>query len=186
MYDRVRQAIAEGRALTCRYESVDDGKAIKAKRDQEFVFKPYALFFSQRAWYTVGHHSGRDALRCLKLNRFTDVAATKLKYTIPKDFTLTDHLGKAWRMIRGGTTHDVEVRFDANFAETIADTAWHATQQIDYHDDGSITFRCEVDGLDEIVWWVLSMGPHCQVMKPKALRDRVVALAQQVVDRYRA
>lgn len=38
-------------------------------------------------------------------------------------------------------------------------------------------FRCKVDGLDEIVWWILSMGPHCVVNKPPELADRVGELA---------
>jgi predicted DNA-binding transcriptional regulator YafY len=56
---------------------------------------------------------------------------------------------------------------------------------VDWHDDGSITFRCKVDGLDEIVWWVLSMGPHCTVVHPKELADRVCQLAEQTLQRYR-
>jgi len=76
-------------------------------------------------------------------------------------------------MIRGGKTYKVEIWFDPTFAETIADTHWHPTQEVQWNEDGSTLFRCTVDGLDEIVWWVLSMGPHCVVKKPKALVDRV-------------
>jgi hypothetical protein len=52
------------------------------------------------------------------------------------------------------------------FAETIADTHWHSTQQIEWLEDKSIRFQCQVDGLEEIVWWVLSMGPYYQVESP--------------------
>ena len=55
---------------------------------------------------------------------------------------------------------------------------------MDWHEDGSIAFRCTVDGLDEIVWWVLSMGPHCRVVKPAELAEWVVTLAGQVVAGY--
>ena len=143
-----------------------------------------ALLFSQRAWYAVGHHGGRDAVRQLKLNRFTLIEPTDKPYTVPEDFSIEKHLGYAWRMIRGQQRHDVRLRFDAAFAETIADTRWHATQQIDWHDDGSITFCCQVDGLDEIVWWVLSMGPHCVVEAPDELAERVRSLAADVVANY--
>lgn len=66
-------------------------------------------------------------------------------------------------MIRGKKAYKVELVFDAAFAETISDTHWHRTQQVDWQDDDSIVFRCKVDGLDEIVWWIMSMGPHCTV-----------------------
>ena len=50
--------------------------------------------------------------------------------------------------------------------------------------EASITFRCKVDGLEEIVWWILSMGPHCTVKKPKELADQVRTLAGGIVAQY--
>ncbi len=124
-------------------------------------------------------------MRKLKLNRFSRIELTDRPYAIPEDFTLDDHLGQAWRMIRGDQRYDVELWFDADFAENVSDTHWHPTQEIDWHDDGSITFRCSVDGLDEIVWWVLSMGPHCTVRQPAELATQVRELAERTAANYR-
>ncbi len=179
VYERVRAAIVSRRALRCQYDSV-----AKTKKDEVFLLRPYALFFQQRAWYVVGYHDGRREVRSLKLNRFTDVEDTDKSYEVPASFSLKKHLGNAWRMIRGAKSFDVKLHFDAEFAETIADTHWHDTQQVEWHDDGSITFRCKVDGLDEIVWWVLSMGPHCRVEEPKDLARRVLELAEGMVRQY--
>jgi len=66
VFRHVRDAIRCRRALRCRYESVNSG----AESD-EFLFRPYALSFDQRAWYAIGHHDGRGEVRRLKLNRFT-------------------------------------------------------------------------------------------------------------------
>lgn len=183
VYDRVRNAINSRRALECSYESI-------ANRDQNdgdpevFRFEPYRLFFDQRAWYAVGFHHGRDEVRCLRLNRFSKVTPTDKAYAIPDDFSMADRLGKAWRMIRGDMTYKVELHFDSEFADTLACTHWHQTQTIQWLADNSILFRCEVDGLDEIVWWVLSMGPHCVVKQPPELVERVKELAARVVAHY--
>ena len=182
VYERVRDAIARRRALRCVYESASSG--VSGGDPEVFEFEPYALFFSVRAWYAIGRHGGRKGVRSLKLSRFTRVEPTERPYAIPKTFSLEKHLGNAWRMIRGDETHDVEVWFDPSFAPTIADTRWHATQDIEEHEDGSATFRCTVDGLDEIVWWVVSMGPHCRVIKPAALAERVRAIASDMVRLY--
>lgn len=169
VYDMVRTALAERRSLVCRYDSLNPG----SNGHEEFDFDPYALFFSVRAWYVVGWHHGRGAVRTLKLNRFTKVHPTQRTYTIPHDFTIDHHLGNAWRMMRGDRDYEVALRFDASFAETISDTTWHPTQEIENLPGGGVIFRCTVSGLDEIVWWVLSMGPHCEVLEPVELRDRV-------------
>jgi predicted DNA-binding transcriptional regulator YafY len=187
VYETVREALADRKVLSCDYEAVSsggNGRGNGGKESGVFQFRPYALFFSQRAWYAVGHHSSRNAVRCLKLNRFVRCRLTQEKYEIPKSFSMSRHLGNAWRMIRGETTYDIELQFDGEFAETVSDTHWHQTQEIEWNDDGSILFRCRVDGLEEIVWWILSMGPHCKVRRPQELADRVRSLAGEMVRQY--
>ncbi len=184
VYSKVRRAIGQRVALRCTYESASGAKSKPSKSSKPFTLKPYALLFSQRAWYVVGHHSSHDAVRSLKLNRFTQIDLTTTHYEAPKSFTVDKHLGLAWRMIRGDERHEIELRFDAGFADTVSDTHWHSTQDVEHHDDGSITFRCTVDGLDEIVWWILGMGPACKVLKPTTLADRVKQLADGIVGNY--
>lgn len=181
VYDKVRAAIASRTALQCVYESV------RSESDGEtFLFEPYALFFGVRAWYAVGRHDGRDAIRSLKLSRFAVVQHTETAYEIPDGFSIDEHLGNAWRMIRGDEEHAVELRFDASFGPTIVDTVWHKTQEWEEHADGSATLRFRVHGLDEIVWWVLGMGPHCEVLAPEELRERVRDLAARTAALYPA
>lgn len=183
VYEQVRDAVSRRRVLKCTYDPTTSPRRSLAKREK-FEFRPYTLLFSQRAWYAVGHHSGRRAIRKLKLNRFTHLELTGKPYAIPDDFSIERELGDAWRMIGGDKTYQVRLWFDPEFAETIADTHWHRTQHITWHDDGSIHFECRVDGLDEIVWWVLSMGPYCRVEKPRALAGRVRRLSSKVADLY--
>jgi predicted DNA-binding transcriptional regulator YafY len=179
VYDRIREAIATKRALVCSYESLSGGSP-----DEIFDFEPYTLFFCVRTWYAIGFHSGRDAVRCLRLNRFTKVTPTERPYEIPDSFSLESHLGNAWRMIRGDTEYDVELRFSPEFAQTVSDTRWRPNQSLEFHQDGSVTLKFRVAGLAEIVWWVLSYGPHCVVVEPPMLRDRVSELARRTFELY--
>lgn len=54
-------------------------------------------------------------------------------------------------MIPGDTRYEVEIEVDPVFAENMADTHWHRTQRIEQHPDGSLLFRCTVDGLEGYV-----------------------------------
>jgi predicted DNA-binding transcriptional regulator YafY len=182
VYQQIRSALSHRTALRCSYDSLSGDSA--RRNDKTFRFDPYTLFFGQRAWYVVGHHHGHKEVRCLKLNRFTKIQLTDQQFDIPDDFTLEQHLGNAWRMIRGKKSFDVELWFDPQFAETIADTHWHRTQEVCWNDDGSITFRCRVDGLEEIVWWILSNGPHCMVKSPPELVQQVKSLGSAIVKNY--
>jgi len=179
VFDRMTFAISQRKALICRYESIDGTAA-----SELFDFEPYTLLFSVRAWYAIGYHSGRESIRCLKLNRFTRVSRSERTYTVPDDFSLEGYLGNAWRMIRGEEDHEVVLEFTPSFAQTVSDTRWHHTQQVEFRNDGSAVFRCRVSGLDEIVWWVLSHGPYCRVVKPPQLQARVLELAKKTAALY--
>ncbi|HVT89156.1 MAG TPA: WYL domain-containing protein [Tepidisphaeraceae bacterium] len=185
VYDQVRAAIAQRRMLRCKYEPAKTHLAGKNGDDEAFDLHPYALWYCQRAWYVVGHHSGRGAIRRLKLNRFTLIRATDRPFAIPDDFNLHADLGNAWRMIRGDKSYQIAIRFDREFADTASETRWHPTQQEEWdHAAGSVTLRFTVDGLDEIVWWVLGYGPGATVLEPPELIQRVKQLAREKVKRY--
>lgn len=183
IYTRVRQAISDRRALQCEYESLSR----KANGDSgKFRFDPYGLYFGQRAWYTVGLHHGRGEVRTLKLARFIECKSIDKPYRIPDDFSLDNHFGQAWRMMPSGTRaiYEIQLHFTPTVAETVADTHWHDSQQFDWRDDGSIDMHFRVDGLEEIVWWILSYGPHCRVIKPAELAERVRELSARTTNLY--
>jgi predicted DNA-binding transcriptional regulator YafY len=181
IYTRVRQAITDKRALQCEYES----QSRKPNGDSgKFRFDPYGLYFGQRAWYAVGFHHGRGEIRTLKLARFVDCQPSDKPYFIPDDFSLDRHFGQAWRMMPSGKLYDIWLHFDAKMAETVADTHWHDSQDETWNDDGSIEMHFRADGLEEIIWWILSYGPHCRVIEPPELVDRVRQLQKSASDQY--
>lgn len=190
VYDDVRAAIATRRILLCTYDPAKktkdcDDNDPRTHAGCEFELRPYALWFCQRAWYVVGHHGERGEVRRLKLNRFTSIRVTDRPFAIPDDFDLHADLGNAWRMIRGDVTYDVAVRFDPHFADSASETRWHPTQEEEWdHAAGTVTLRFTVDGLDEIVWWVLGYGPGATVLEPPELADKVSNLARATAERY--
>lgn len=173
IFEQIRRAIAGGVVLRCKYKSVsgDSGGRL-------FEFEPYALWYGVRAWYAIGKHRRRGEIVSLKLRRFRMAQPSSETFTRPATFSVEDFLGNAWQMIPGDREYDVELVFDAAFGETISDTIWHRTQRLTRHDDGSVTANFRVSGLDEITWWVLSMGRHCRVVRPSELRARVKQEAQ--------
>jgi predicted DNA-binding transcriptional regulator YafY len=179
----VRRALCERRALVCRYEKAG---ADTQSDPEEFDFEPYAVWFSVRTWYVVGLHGGRGELRTLRIDRFISAQETSRPIEIPEDFRLSDHLGNAWRMIRGTPEADVVIRFDRTFAETVTATQWHHTQNFTNEPDGGCLMHFRVAGFDEIAWWILSMGPHCEVIEPPELRAFVQDLAARTAALYGA
>ena len=176
-FETLRRAIAQRRKVRCSY---DGGKNARTP----FLFRPYALFFGQRAWYVVGHSEAAGAERSLKLNRLKEVTPTDRPFMIPDGWSLEQSLGCAWRMMRGGRRHHVVIRFDKEVGRNVSDTLWHPTQKVSADSDGSCRFECEVDGLDEIVWWVLGYGPHATVVEPAELSEMAQTLSFETCALY--
>lgn len=181
VYDRVQEAIKLQRVLECEYESARKGDDAA----EPFRFEPYALFFGIRAWYAVGRHSRHKEIRTLKLSRFGRVRLVEQRYSIPSGFSMEKHLGNAWGMVKGKDSHAITVEFSGPMQETVAETRWHRTQVTEFDAEAGVTrMHFTVDGLDEIVWWVLGMGPGCKVIKPQILADRVRELALATAAQY--
>lgn len=182
------RAIADGHALRCEYDS-NGSRTRERVKCEPFRFDPYELYFGQRAWYVVGLHHRHGEVRTLKLSRFNRIEPSDQSYAIPDDFSLQQYLGQAWRMIRkpNDKRHHIRIHFDAKVAETVEETNWHATQKLHArHDDGAVTFDFEIDGLDEIAYWVLGYGPHCEVLHPPELREKVADMLNQAARRYKS
>jgi predicted DNA-binding transcriptional regulator YafY len=184
VYDEILSAIANKRALICTYDAPASSLSNTAEKEAEFDFRPYALWYCQRAFYAVGLHGGRGEIRRLKLNRFTSVIPTDRPYHIPDNFDPRHDLGLAWRMIRGDQRHRVVVRFEPDFSDNASETRWHSTQEEQWDDDGRVTLTFTVDGLEEIVWWVLGYGPGATELEPPELIERVRELARATANRY--
>jgi predicted DNA-binding transcriptional regulator YafY len=72
----------------------------------------------------------------------------------------------------GCVTRSIE--FSADAAELVAETVWHKTQRVKRHDDGRATVSFTIDGLDEIVWWVLGWSGRAKVIAPLKLCQLVI------------
>ena len=103
---------------------------------------------------------------------------------VPDAFDLKTYFGNAWAVYRGEQSYEVEVLFTAEAAATVLEVVWHHTQKARKNKDGSVTLTFQVDGLNEIVRWVLGWGNRVKVIKPAALRDLVVELLKKTMNAY--
>lgn len=164
--------------------AADTTRTGKAKRLETVELEPFALVFARRSWYLVARKVQTSQVRLYKLARFKHVTPTMRRFVMPKDFTVDDHLGDAWELVRGtgAQAAKVELVFDPEFATVIGDTRWHRSQQLTVLADGSLRFQARVAGTQEILWWVLGMGSHVRVVSPpelvKAVREETARMAR--------
>ncbi len=167
-YELLIKALKERRPVRILYVSLTEWKEIST------LLSPYRVLFNRRSWYVIGRSSLHRAVRTFNIGRIRKAALLDKQYRIPSRFNLERYLGNAWNLIREpGKHYEVVVRFQAMVATNVAEVQWHKTQRIVLGDDGTIDFHVTVDGLSEIVWWILGYGDQAEVLKPTELRDEI-------------
>lgn len=167
MIRTIQRALLERKQLSGTYESPYEDSPVKLK------LHPYRLCLIKNAWYLVGQNTQDNDVRTLRVVRFKSLRAIDSAALIPSDFDLRSYFGNAWAVFRGNTTFEIEVRFISAAAKVVTETAWHPTQRITRHKDGSVSLHFRVDGLDEIENWILSWTGRVAVVAPVELRDRI-------------
>jgi len=174
-FAQLQNAIAKKRKVTILYRSLFEGKVINVD------LCPYHLLYSQQAWYVLGLSSLHKSIRTFKLNRIKELKILDKCFLGGEDFDLYDYLGKAWSMIPEGRIYNIKLRFLPKVAENVTEVQWHITQKVTHNSDGSATVEFRVNGLGEITWWVLGYGDQVQVLAPKALRNKVLQAAKNMI-----
>ncbi len=169
----VQRALVQHKQISGHYESPYESAPVKLK------LHPYRLCLIKNAWYVIGKQSHDAAPRTYRMARFKSLRMIDEAAIIPEDFDLKEYFGNAWGVFRGDQTYDIGIWFTPEASKIVTETIWHHTQQMTRHKDGSVTLCFRVDGLDEIVNWLLSWTGRCRILQPAELRSRVIAKLQQ-------
>ncbi len=137
------------------------------------LLHPIRLCLLKQAWYLIARPDGTDHPVTYRVARFRSLRRLDLRSDVPDEFDLRAYFGDAWAVFRGKPSYDVELRFLPPAAPLVQETTWHHTQRIRQGADGSVTLEFRVDGLEEIVWWVLGWSGTVEVVRPAELREMV-------------
>jgi predicted DNA-binding transcriptional regulator YafY len=174
----LQRCITGHRRLYVCYDSFQEGKRI------DVTLRPYRLAFIRRGWYVIGYAEEFGEVRTFKVERIDRVREDDRRFPPDPRFSLEDYFGNAWQMIRGDRRYHVRVKFLPKVAGNVEEVLWHKTQTTQRLDDDALLFEVDVDGLEEISWWVLGYGDQAVVLDPPELRAIVVERARGMLERY--
>jgi len=174
----LQSALARRRKIHVRYDSLLDRAVL------DLVLHPYRLAYIHRAWYLIGRNDEDREYRTYKVERFLQLQILAQGFRADPEFNLERYFGNAWLMIRGDRPYHVRIRFLPKVAGNIEEVVWHKTQRTSFAPDGSLIFEVDVDGLDEISWWVLGYGDQAIVLDPPELRMRILGHARSMTAHY--
>lgn len=171
----VQWALIQKKQVTGQYQSPYEDKPVK------LTLHPYRLCLVKSAWYLIGRMPQESEPRTYRIVRFKTLRMLDDPATIPDDFSLKAYLGNAWSVYRGEQSYHIELLFSKEAAEVVTETVWHHTQKVQRNSDGTVTMTFTVDGLNEVVRWVLGWAGRAKVIQPQELRQLVLSQHRQAI-----
>ena len=168
MLKTIQWALIERRQLAGVYKTPYQDQPV------ELTLHPLRLCLTGQAWYLIAQPVAREVPKTYRVMRFQRVRMLDAAAEVPEQFDLDGYFGNAWNVFRGETSYDVEIEFTPDAAEIVTETVWHKTQRVQRQPDGGVRLMFKVDGLDEILWWVLGWSGRAKVHAPEELREMVV------------
>lgn len=175
---RLQSAMADKRRVALRYDSY------KEKKEIDTVVDPYRILFRNRGWYLIGRSSRERQVLTFKIERILEMRVAEERFRPDAKFRLETYFGNAWSMKRGAVRHHVEVQFSSMVAGNVEEVNWHSTQRTRRRSDGTLIFEADVDGIDEISWWILGYGDQAVVSEPEELRELIASHARNTTRLY--
>jgi predicted DNA-binding transcriptional regulator YafY len=165
---KLQQALIQRKQIKGSYSSPYEDNTVSLD------LNPIRLCLIKNAWYLVGTPVDADEPRTYRVARFHTLEVCDAPADIPEDFDIRAYFGNAWAVYRGSETFDIRVRFLSDAARIVTETQWHATQEVEENDDGSVVLSFQIDGLEEICNWLLAWAGRAEALEPPQLRAMVV------------
>jgi predicted DNA-binding transcriptional regulator YafY len=174
VYDTILNALSLRRQVRIWYREAAESTEETTK------LSVYRLVLARGVWFIVGRSTFHRQVCVFRIPWIERATLTNDPDAIPPRFNLERFLGMAWGMQRGKDRYEVSLRFSSRVAPQIRDTLWHRSQRLAELPDRRIDLHLVVDGLDEILEWVLGFGDQVEVLAPGVLRDRISQIAARV------
>lgn len=140
---------------------------------------PYLIYLCRGNPYLISYCWLRQAIRWFRIDRIQAIKVLDTTFEIDPGFDRKHYFDKIFQFEVGGEPQDVAIWFHSKVAALIRERSWHHSQRIENHDDGSLTLRLAVSGMNDIKRWVLGYGSAAKVLSPPQL---VTLMQEEVID----
>lgn len=107
------------------------------------------------------------------MERFRTAEKLTERFTYPKRYSPAKYTEGMFGLIDGPRTRVELLLLDPETAAFLSARQIHPTQKFGTLRDGTTRLTMTVRGTTELANWILGLGPHVKVSRPRELRDEV-------------
>ena len=175
--DRINEAILNRRHVRITYF------VMSRKKTSQRTVAPYKLWFFDGTFYMLGFCHLRKDIRLFAVDRIRKMVLTDTTFETPQDFDIENLLRDSFGAFLGDPVQ-VAIHFSPRVAGYVNEKIWHESQVVEKQKDGSLIFKAEIAGTEEIKFWILRWGKDAVVLKPDSLREEIQKEAEGILREY--
>ena len=176
LFSQIEEAIQESRSLEIVYDSLESGQT---KR----IVEPYFIVFRIHAFYFVAFCRKSNDFRTFRIDRIKSIKLTEQTFIPKTGINAESYFDASWGVHRGERT-SVSVLFSGNAAKIVLSGKHHPGEQVEKFKNGTVRYKVTTRGIEEIQRWIITFGNEAEVLEPKALRERLRQLGQNLTKKY--
>lgn len=179
--ETVYSAILHKDSLTVKY------KRFNSMETKTHAFSPYLLREYRNRWYMIGYSEKAESITTLALDRVASIEKSSQRYISTEGFNEKDYFQYSFgvTVYAQAEPYVVELLFDKAVAGYLLTKPLHASQQAEMGEDG-LRLQIECYLTPELEMTILGYGETVQVLGPEILKNRILARAGALLNRYRA
>lgn len=160
--------------------------AASYNQESERVIDPYLIdIYRGSNPYVIAFCHKRQDFRDFRIDRIKELKVLEELFNRDPDFNAEEYLASRFQYERGNQTFSVAIWFDAETAPFIRERCWHPTQEIEEHQDNSLTLRMEVPSLNDLKRWLLGYGKGAIALQPPQLVEMLQAEIASMNEQYK-
>ena len=175
--DRINEAIFNRRHVRITYF------VMSRKKTSQRTVAPYKLWFFDGTFYMLGFCHLRKDIRLFAVDRIRKMVLTDTTFETPQDFDIENLLHDSFGAFLGDPVQ-VAIHFSPKVAGYVNEKIWHESQIVEKQKDGSLIFKAEIAGTEEIKFWILRWGKDAVVLEPDSLRKEIQKEAEGILREY--
>lgn len=161
----LRKAILSKRKFKMTYFSLSSGEKTR-------IVHPYAVFQYKGDMYFVAFCENKNELRDFKFCRIRQYELLKDIFEEDKSFDLNEYFNKCFGIHKDKEIY-IKLHIKYPMSQIISEKIWVENQEISFQSDKSIIFKAIMQGKNEIVTWILSMGSNARVLEPESIKNKI-------------
>ena len=177
-FQAVGSALLRRKRLVIRYHARGTDEVTERE------VSPQRLVHYRDNWYLDAWCHLRDGLRAFSVDAIKHAEILDKRAKDVADKRLDEVLGSGYGIFSGEEVSWATLRFSPERSRWVSSERWHSNQQAKINKDGSFELRVPYADDRELIMDILKYGGDCQVIEPKALRERVVAEFKRGLSQY--